>query len=433
MNTPFFFAARAKGVGAMLHRLVTIGQHYGFTEKKMEQTLRKFIDLVKPYEVYPTFPITGQVLARKPAVARWMDQAGVELAVHGWTHVALASMSPSAQIASIERAQSAFALAQIPAIGFRSPYLSRHKELPAILQNAGFRYVSNQTIFWPVVEANDYTPAHWAVYQRALAFYAPWSPVERVSTPYLLGTLVEVPVSLPDDEMLVDRLGITDPKVIEAAWQVILAQTYQQEGLFTLQLHPERIHQCGEALTAVLCTAQNLTPSVWLARLSEIADWWQARLATQVTIRSDETDLWAFHSMGPTGLVWLLRGVQTNAMAHPWADGYDMVVEPELSVRSPVRPVVGVPPDAPVALLSFLQQQGYLVEPTDTPNRYSIYLDQPDFDPSQEQQILAQIEQSGRPLVRLGRWPHGARSAMAITGDIDALTMWDYLWRLFGR
>jgi hypothetical protein len=32
----------------------------------------------------------------------------------------------------------------------------------------------------------------------------------------------------------------------------------------------------------------------------------------------------------------------------------------------------------------------------------------------------------------LGLWPAGARSALAVTGDIDALTLWDFGLRLLG-
>ena len=49
------------------------------------------------------------------------------------------------------------------------------------------------------------------------------------------------------------------------------------------------------------------------------------------------------------------------------------------------------------------------------------------------ERLLAQIEGGDFPLVRLGRWPNGARSALCVTGDIDALTIWDYGLRFLGR
>ena len=68
------------------------------------------------------------------------------------------------------------------------------------------------------------------------------------------------------------------------------------------------------------------------------------------------------------------------------------------------------------------------MDPTNCP----IYLERPDFRPEDERSLLAQIEMGDWLLLRLGRWPDGAYSALCITGDIDALTMWDYGLRLLG-
>jgi hypothetical protein len=42
------------------------------------------------------------------------------------------------------------------------------------------------------------------------------------------------------------------------------------------------------------------------------------------------------------------------------------------------------------------------------------------------------IDESRRPLVRFGVWPRGMKSAFAVTGDIDALTIWDFVQRFRG-
>jgi len=84
-------------------------------------------------------------------------------------------------------------------------------------------------------------------------------------------------------------------------------------------------------------------------------------------------------------------------------------------------------------LFSFVRQQGYIVEISEQDHHYAYYLNQTDFTAEDQRLLLAHIERTDRPLVRLGRWPNGARSALAITGDIDALTLWDYGLRFFGR
>ena len=48
-----------------------------------------------------------------------------------------------------------------------------------------------------------------------------------------------------------------------------------------------------------------------------------------------------------------------------------------------------------------------------------------------EMKLLDYIEGRNVPLIRFGRWPDGARSAMSVTGDLDALSLGDYLTRLY--
>ncbi len=84
-------------------------------------------------------------------------------------------------------------------------------------------------------------------------------------------------------------------------------------------------------------------------------------------------------------------------------------------------------------MLGFLRQQGYIVQVSDHSRDYTIYLDQTNFAPQDERPLLAQIEENAKALVRLGRWPNGAYSALCVTGDIDALTVWDYALRILGR
>ncbi|MFX1475660.1 MAG: hypothetical protein ACFFCO_09345, partial [Promethearchaeota archaeon] len=126
-----------------------------------------------------------------------------------------------------------------PFVGFRAPYLSRDDNLRAAAEAIGFAYVSNQPILWDVLEGESYSPTDHAAYERAIDFYQPWLAKDRPSLPRLHNQLVEIPVSLPDDEMLGDRLrGGTG--LVERAWRRILAETYQRGELFTIQLHPER-------------------------------------------------------------------------------------------------------------------------------------------------------------------------------------------------
>jgi hypothetical protein len=71
-------------------------------------------------------------------------------------------------------------------------------------------------------------------------------------------------------------------------------------------------------------------------------------------------------------------------------------------------------------------------------SQYALYLDLPEgFGTTREEQIqqrsllLQRIEQLDAPLLYFGCWPDGKRAAVAITGDIDSVTIQDFSLRIF--
>ena len=105
----------------------------------------------------------------------------------------------------------------------------------------------------------------------------------------------------------------------------------------------------------------------------------------------------------------------------------------EFDARCERRPFIGVHPTSPERLVSFLRQQGYLVERAGSGSGHSFFLRRERFSRADERSLLDEIEGGTFPLVRFGRWPNAARSALAVTGDVDALTIWDYALRFLGR
>jgi peptidoglycan/xylan/chitin deacetylase (PgdA/CDA1 family) len=419
-------AARAKGPFSLVRRARSIASRYGLSPHKMNRALRSFVETLEQSGCGATFPITATTLKRNPdSIAKYLDK-DIEFAVHGYTHIDYAQLTPDQQLAHLLCAREIFSENGVKAVGFRSPYLRREAHLNSALVKLGFEYVSNQSILWDVVETGTFSPSAYANYKRAISFYDPWRAEDRLSLPQLYNQLVEIPVSLPDDEMLLDRLGGEQKGLVETAWRRILLETHQRGELFTIMLHPERIVLCQDGLSAVLAEARRLTPHVWLARLDEIADWWRARAETNVKITDMADGKYRFVVSGPSGTSVFIRAADTDVHSLPWVNGYGQVKETTFTVRAPVRPLIGVSPDVPPKLIDFLREQGYLAEISGEKHRYSYYLDPTPFTPDQERAVLVQIENGRGPLVRLGRWPQGARSALAVTGDIDALTLWDY-------
>ena len=104
-----------------------------------------------------------------------------------------------------------------------------------------------------------------------------------------------------------------------------------------------------------------------------------------------------------------------------------------MDVPADLRPFVGLPTSTPGPVVSFLREQGYIVDATDTSVRCAIYLDAGTLDGLTQVQLVDRIEASPGPLVRYWRWPDGAKSALCVTGDLDALKLLDYAGRLFDR
>ena len=438
MTNPFSRAASAKGSLAALKRIFMITRRYGLSPRKLEQSLRQFGRILQQHNCSATFPATAAAVKRHPQIFQSLQAQGIEFAVHGYTHIDYARLAPEQVTLHLQRAQEIFANAGINASGFRSPYLRRSTSLHRAIAAAGFAYVSNQPLMWNALTPQSLAPAALAGYQKAVDYYRPWTPANRLSLPRLtrllseLPPLVEIPVSLPDDEILIDRLQ-ANSDFTAATWLNILQQSHRRGELFTLQLHPERAAQCAQALNRVLEQAKTLAPVVWIARLDELAAWQREKATAACKISTLNPQTVRVEITGPAQLTVLTRFTQIEAAStRLWQEPYRQVEATSFTLTSALRPFIGVSPRVSAETVDFLRQQGYIIEHSANSSRYGIFLDR-NYSPDEEYALVQQIETANTPLLRFGRWPRGAKSALAITGDIDALTLWDYALRMTGK
>jgi hypothetical protein len=239
--------------------------------------------------------------------------------------------------------------------------------------------------------------------------------------------LVDVPVSLPDDEIMVDRLRLTK-EAQAAAWLNVLGETHARGEVFTLQLHPERIFESLEALRAVLAAARQRQPRVWIARLDEIADWWLRRREARLQVAEVRPERYRVSLSGDADATLLVRNLPAPATT-PWF-GHDLVAEArDFEVDSPLSPVLGMSTRVPQVVRDFLEEEGFPIQISEDRTRFGVYLG-PEDAKLDEVTLLSRIDLARRPLVRLWRWPRAARSALAVTGDIDSITLQDFALRL---
>ncbi len=427
MINPVVTALKGKGPVNLVRRLGMILANYGTTARRQDKALGQLFERLAQLECPATFPVVSTILQRNAKVLSRYPSGGLEFAVHGYAHTDYTRLTYEEQDTHLTQAKQIFHSLGMNPSGFRAPYLRANRDTLTILQRLGFLYDSSQGLSWDVLEHPE--PS---AYHRALSFYGALSAEELPSLPSFEGNLVRIPYSLPDDESLVQRLGLRDAKQISAVWCAILHRTYQLQEMFTLGIHPERTVLCLASVSSVLAEARSLSPRVWIANLGEVARWWRSLAETRIQLAAEDAQAVRITLDGPPDLTVLLRNVESAAPATPWANGYRCTSANALTVRAPLRPFIAVAPDTAPALTAFLKQHGYIVEVSTRPASYAYYFDQTDFHATRQRDILKSIEETAHPLVRLGRWPAGAQSTLCITGDIDAMTIWDYAARFMG-
>lgn len=425
---PIATALNGKGFRKTLRRARTLTNHYGPTDARMRRALDAFGQLLQQYQIGATFPITAIALDRNPNVIDTGRAGRIEFAVHGYCHIDHSLLSEQRLLSDFRKARRVFAQNGLSAAGFRAPYLRLGETAARALSAMGFQYDSSPSLAWDVLGG-----AGTESYRHALEFYGARPAGVFPALPRIRDGLVEIPYCLPDDEALIERLDFPDADARGQPWLEILSETYRLGELFTLGLHPERIFQCQGPLRGVLERAKGLSPRVWIARLDEVAEWWRGRAGIEARVTQVAADEYRLEARESPEAIALARGVEAMDPAHSWDGEYMQATGIPFRVRARTKPIIGISPESPPTLESFLSEQGYVVENGGDPTSYSIFLDRPGFDRQDERAVLAEIEGGDAPLVKLARWPHGARSALCVTGDIDALTLWDYLLRMIGR
>ena len=430
MNKPHLLS-KSRGTRNLFLRIITILTRFGITAKGFQHKLKRYSVVTSSLGCTPTFAITAVILKRHAGIIRELHKQGVEFAVHGYIHTDYRLISLEQQTQHFNKAIKIFESSQIPFTGFRAPFLRINGKTPQVLGNLGFKYDSSHSLNWDVIDPAKYSKQSWHEYNRLLDYYVPLNSEEYLSLPRFINGFVEIPVSLPDDEAMVDRLGLKDEKEISRLWLDILQRTYNRGELFTVQLHPERITLCENALIDIIQQSKQHNPPIWVPTLQEIAEWWREKDRFALEVEAKGSGRYRVTADCTDRAMLLVKKCSTNAPLTEWAYGYQSTTAREFVIESPVRPVIGIGPDSSDTAVKFLKSEGYPVEESEQPENYGIYLgDLAQFTEADEKPLSTRIEQSNAPLLRYWRWPYDYKSAMSITGDIDSITLQDFVLRI---
>lgn len=440
MKLKKWFARR--GPAFVFQRGRAVMKRYDVTPARAMKRIEHSVQVLSDAGCAPTYLVPGNVIEQHPDFFRGLQEDGVELGVHSYHHVDLSALSlPEARL-QLDRALQTLERHGLEARGFRCPYLGWSEELRDSLPAGMFDYSSNEAVYCgpepdrgvPRLGAKQAAPeagGKGVFFSTLEHFYKGKRFSETACVPATRANLVEIPVSVPDDLQLHDGLGL-GPDGMTEIWSQMLDATFKRGGLLTILFHLELAAHCEPALVSLVSQAKAFGLPVWTARLRDISDWWREKAAFSVEESAIPTGACLSFTCSPRATI-LARGMDGCVRGPAWDEGYVELKSRSLDLPAGPRPFVGVPSSTAEATVVFLREQGYLVEKTDDPARCATYVDRATLEGSTEVALIKQIEDGGAPLIKYGRWPNGAKSALSITGDLDALTLMDYARRPFER
>jgi hypothetical protein len=434
------YSMRTKGIAAFSRRLWTVFTRFGLSEGRTRRSLVSMVDALRPYQAAPTFFIPASVLERSPSLIRRIQRAGAEIGIHGYVHNDYRTLSKDAQARQTRDAISVFDQAQVRYSGFRNPYLGWDERSLDVFRELGFTYDSNEAVLHDVLDVNDLAPVLADSFERSLALFQAIPCTEYNLRPHMEKDLLRIPISIPDDEMLFDRLRITDSRQLGDLWSEVMRRVFDAGGIYVLNLHPERGVLARGALDALLRTSGQCALPVWVARLNDVSAWWRERATTSLQISDLGDDRWQVETCGSPRATLLARNVVVEgAKTTPWPDGDSLVKSRAFSVAAPAFPGVALSQRTTADVERMLREQGYpTIRVTSAEEaQTSVFLDHPEGlgATRRERQrtasaLVRAVEQGAAPLVRIGQWPDGRRAALSITGDIDSVTIQDFFLRI---
>ncbi len=427
MNINQWYSKR--GLNFVIQRASLLLDRYGITPAKAMTRIDDSVTTLASFGCAPTFFTPGIVVNRYPRFIQSLQEKGAEIAVHSYQHIDLSTLMLPQAHDQLNRAISTFQHNGIEAYGFRCPYLSCSDELLQSLPEGLFGYSSNRAI-WMDVSTLDQNTGRNVIFNALSKFYEPKNFAETISVPWSYLNMIEIPVCVPDDLQLHDGLSL-DRQGISQSWIEMLHQTHQRGELFNLIFHPELGSACKQSFEDLLGQSSKLKPVVWITRMCDITDWWREKSKFGVKIQSTPDGIKIEFKCSPRATI-LASGLGLDTTQESWDEKYYRVKSETLEIATDSLPFVGLASSAPEHVGLFLREQGYIVDRTEKAMDCGIFIDDdllaklPDM-----VQLIKYIESSAAPLVRYWRWPNGAKSALSITGDLDALTLLDYASRLY--
>jgi peptidoglycan/xylan/chitin deacetylase (PgdA/CDA1 family) len=410
----------SKGLGNLLSRAFMIYRRFGLTSAKSKKAIEQIFEITNKYKCTPSFFVTAELLEHHLDLFARISENGTHVGLHGCHHIDYVGMSEAEQRNDITKGLNKFREHNMQVSGFRAPFLRFNEETAKAVVDSGIDWVSHCTMLYDRIAHLKVLERHDNAKHLVGNFYSSRSHAKEVSLPRWGTHCLEIPVSLPDDELLVDRLGICDPHEFTRIWSDMLNSTREEGELLNLLFHPERISVIAQPLEAILEQATG-HGDVWVASLDEIRKWWQQRSGFSLEIAENGDDIFK--------VTVNCNHWDSLALQHPGGKLEFLTPDTnsEVNIRSNLKPVIAVSPGSSEEDLVCLISEGFVVDPTADPSSCAFVFDCRCKE--NNRRLLDSLKQARGPLLRFWRWPDRFKSALAITADIDAITIWDFVRR----
>jgi peptidoglycan/xylan/chitin deacetylase (PgdA/CDA1 family) len=402
----------------------------------MKNAVLEIEKIGEKYKYKPTMIIPALVLKRHRNILDYLSEANLECAIHGYTHKNFKPLDLQEQVSEIQKAKDVFNKLGIPVYGFRAPYLSWNQYTDEAVEKNQLLWESNRTFIWNGFKNTKLSKLGKFKENAVRELYSPLDAEKNVLIPHQEGRIICIPISLPDDEILVDRLGILDSEKIGQFWIEIMEKTYERGGVFVLQLHPERFRICRKAMESLLQRAAAYTkPCIWITSMKDIAEWWKEKSRFQFTCAATSERGYLVRCECTNRATILCRNLSSEAFKTPFYHDYRIIGDREFFVESGnVKPCIGIHPRCSTKLREFLTNEGFCYEISEKNSKYSLFLNEFEtFARGDEIELLRRIAENTHPMIRYWRWPSGMRCAFVTSHDLDSVNLIDFVLRLLGR
>ena len=340
---------KTRSFDRVFFRIYSIIKRYGFSVKKYNNNLHAFMQICAEYNTTPTFPVTANVLCKHSFIFKKLQKSGAKLAIHGLRHIDYTRIRTKNLSNEFIKAQQIFDMHQIDRGGNRFPYMRRPDHFHNLLASLGFDWDSSHVISWNGLDSTLFPKKLWNNYQRILNTYNPESSDDVAQIPEMQGNLVQIPVSVPDDDILIERLEIRNQSLLFDIWNNILNLTIQRQEMMILQVHPERIEYFDYALKKLLHHAIE-KKTIWIASIEEIAVWWRERHQFCKSIEQMHDKYIIKWQISKRGSV-LLKKVSENTEKWYWERiDSDYYIE-----KSSIRPIIGIAENADMQFINLIE------------------------------------------------------------------------------